>query len=360
MSLKKIAVIGAGNSGYTMAAALTLAGHKVNLYDMPRFKNNLDPVIERGGIELSLVSGLAGRQGFARMDVVTTEIAEAIKGARLIMVTTTTAGQECVAELCAPHLEDGQNIVMPAGHGGSLLFAKIIKRKARNKNVKIAETSSCFFACRRVVSEAKTVIFFYGGGLKKLPISAIPTADTDKVIDELDGVCPVPLLKGTNVLEVGLSTPNVFTHVPGSILNTGWIEATKGRFDMWRDATTPSVLRVYKAVSRERGAIFSAAGWTDRYSFDHFEKTLPNLYGLSGHEHLRTRYITEDVPDGLVCLASLGDMLKVPVPVIKSLITLASEINQTDYFKEGRTMERFGIAGLSADELNHLLNRGVI
>jgi len=357
MDTKKIAVIGAGNMGYSMAADLTLAGHEVNLYEMPRFKDNLDPVIERGGIELSLASGLAGRQGFAKISVLTTEMTEAIRGVRLIMVTTTTAGQQTIAELCAPYLKDGQTIVLPPGHGGSLLFAKILKEKGIKKGVKIAETTSAFYACRRVVGQAKAVIRFYGGGFKRLPISAIPARDTDEVIDELEGVCPIPLLKGRNVLEVGLSTPNIFTHVPANILNTGWIEASKGEFYIWRDGITPSVLRVIEAVSRERGAIFGALGWVDRFTFNHFKNTLPMLHGIVGPKDMRSREITEDVPDGLVCLASLADMIKIPAPVIKSLITLASEINQTDYFKEGRTVECLGISGLSIEELNKLLDQ---
>jgi len=60
----KTAVIGAGHSGYTIAASLVLSGHEIILYDMPRFKQNLDPIIKRGGIELSGVA----EKGFAKID----------------------------------------------------------------------------------------------------------------------------------------------------------------------------------------------------------------------------------------------------------------------------------------------------
>jgi opine dehydrogenase len=53
-------------------------------------------------------------------------------------------------------------------------------------------------------------------------------------------------------------------------------------------------------------------------------------------------------------MASLGEMLGVPTPTIKSLIHLASVIHGRDYWAEGRTVERLGIAGMSVRELRLL------
>jgi glycerol-3-phosphate dehydrogenase len=47
-----------------------------------------------------------------------------------------------------------------------------------------------------------------------------------------------------------------------------------------------------------------------------------------------------DIPMSLVPMASLGEMLGVPTPTIKSLIHLASVIHGRDYWAEGRTAER--------------------
>jgi len=41
----KIAVLGAGNGGYACSADLSLAGYIVNLYELPMFKTNLEPII---------------------------------------------------------------------------------------------------------------------------------------------------------------------------------------------------------------------------------------------------------------------------------------------------------------------------
>jgi opine dehydrogenase len=77
-----------------------------------------------------------------------------------------------------------------------------------------------------------------------------------------------------------------------------------------------------------------------------------------GASIMQHRYITEDIPFGLVTMASLGDMLGVPTPTIKSLITLASVMNQVDYWKEGRTVEKLGISGLNVNELREFVTEG--
>ena len=67
---------------------------------------------------------------------------------------------------------------------------------------------------------------------------------------------------------------------------------------------------------------------------------------------MQHRMITEDCPYILVPLASIGEMIGVPTPVTRALITLASEVNGADYFAEGRNVEHLGISGMSIDQLN--------
>jgi opine dehydrogenase len=55
-----------------------------------------------------------------------------------------------------------------------------------------------------------------------------------------------------------------------------------------------------------------------------------------------SRYISEDVPQGLVLLESLGHKLKVETPVCSALINIASAALGRDLRKEGRTLERLG------------------
>lgn len=55
-----------------------------------------------------------------------------------------------------------------------------------------------------------------------------------------------------------------------------------------------------------------------------------------------SRFITEDVPEGLVLLESLGLMLDVETPTCTGLINIASAALATDFRENARTVELLG------------------
>ena len=94
----KIAVIGAGNGGQTFAGYLSMAGYETSLYDIDVEK--MDTLKKLGGIQME------GRiNGFGKIGCITTDIAEAVKGAEIIMVTTVANAHRTVATSIAPYLE---------------------------------------------------------------------------------------------------------------------------------------------------------------------------------------------------------------------------------------------------------------
>lgn len=345
MDIRRIAVLGAGNGGYAMSADLTLAGYEVRLFE-GKNKENLEPAIRRGGIELT---GIA-RQGFAKISRITTNIAEAISGADVIMIATQSPGHESIAEQCAPHLVDGQIIVILPGNLGSVLFARILKEKGVRKSIKIAETNTFPYAARRVIGEAKVHISQF----LKLHTAAFPARDTDAVLDTVKELYPPLFFPAANVAEVALSNPNYF-HVPICLMNAAVIEKSPDAFYPYSQGASPAVVRIIEAVWRERGAVLKKLGLTDRFPFEwhreFFEKLTPEQAKITGPNNLRHRMISEDCPYGLVPLASIGEMIGVPTPATRALIALASEINGADYYAEGRNVERLGISGLSVKQL---------
>jgi opine dehydrogenase len=79
---------------------------------------------------------------------------------------------------------------------------------------------------------------------------------------------------------------------------------------------------------------------------------------ISGPESVKSRYITEDLPYGLVPIRKIAHQLDVSTPLIDAVIEFASVINQTDYMKEGLSLEELGIAGLTTDALKQVLDEG--
>lgn len=356
--MEKVAVLGAGGMGHTIAADLTLAGFEVHLYEEVKFKENLDHILRNGGIE---VTG-ALRQGFVRFCNVTTDIGKVLEDAEIVLVAVIANRHEKIAELCVPHLKDGQTIVIGPDNGGALVFANIFKRKGVKSDVYIAGLAGSFYGCR-LISPAKVLT---APSPRTKRIAAFPAKNTDKIINKLHKLRgSLDFIPGTNVLETALSTPGIVIHVAGSLLNTGTIEQSGGRYYLFQQGIAPSVLKCMEAVANERLELSKALGYPigPPGLLAKLDKIMgvPELEiprGFLGPTSMQHRYITEDAFAGQTLMVSLGEMLGIPTPVTKALVTLASVINQTDYLREGRTVEKLGISGLSIEQLNSFLYEG--
>jgi opine dehydrogenase len=354
--LEEIAVIGAGHGGHAMAAHLSLSGFSVRFCEMPEFADNLSPAQERGGIELSGALG----EGFARLEVTTTDLAAAIRGASHLFVVTQALGHERVAELCAAHLEAGQSVILFPGSGGTLQFARTLRDRGVGHKVYLAETVTLPYTCR-LRGPAQVTIRNGPGGRE--PIAALPGCDNEAVIETARAAYPT-LTAATHVLEIALYNPNILLHPIGVLFNLGRIEYAQGEFWMYKEGFTPSVLKILDALDEEKMALLRALGvdpmpYQAFYEYRYQGKWADFAIGSSkGPSSAHTRYITEDIPIGMVLWASLGRMLGVPTPTAHSLIQISSVIHGTDYWQAGRTVEKLGLAGMTSDSLARYLIRG--
>ena len=167
MKSLRFAVLGAGAGGQSMAAILAQQGHTVTLSDIDTEKinrlNELGKIVVTGKIEAT---------GSPRL--ITSDIAAAVQDVDVIMVVTTTDGHKDVANKIAPHLKDGQIIILNPGHvGGAMEVAHIIRDIHGCKaNLIIAETNDLMYACR--VSEPG--LPFHSGIKKKIGIATLPAS----------------------------------------------------------------------------------------------------------------------------------------------------------------------------------------
>ncbi len=123
-----VAVLGGGNGGHAVAANLSLAGFKVNFFELPQFADSLERVLRTREIRIEGVS----IDGVTKVNLATTDMEQAIKDAEVIFVITPAFGHKTMAEVCAPFVQDGQIILLMPGSGGTLEFVKIFKeRKVR-------------------------------------------------------------------------------------------------------------------------------------------------------------------------------------------------------------------------------------
>lgn len=357
----KFAVVGAGHGGLAMAGALALKGFAVNLFN--KSFERIKFVKTAGGVNVS-----GAMEGFGRLNVITTDIGEAIDGADVIMVVIPAVGHEYVAEISAPHLTDGQTIVLNPGRtGGALEFRATLSACGATADVIVAEAQTFIFASR-TTGPAQAHIY----GIKNtVPVASLPAVKVEKAIRLLQGAFP-QFVPAENVLKTSFDNIGAIFHPAPTLLNSGRIEATAGNFDYYHEGITPAVASVIEEMDRERMAVAKALGIEPLSAFEWLEaaynatgKTLYDAIqnnegykGLRAPATLQHRYIFEDVPASLVPIASIGDMLGVETKTIKLVISLASAIHGVDYWQKGRTVERLGIAGMTPDNITALVNEG--
>src|SRR5204862_7784327 len=130
----RIAVLGGGNGSFAAAGDMALAGHDVRLWR--RDRTAVESHWAAGSTVV--VKDFRGRHE-AKLALVTSDIAQAVRDAMLILCPAPATAQADIARALAPHLGDGQVVFLPPGTFGSYIFAKTA-REAGPRDVAFAET----------------------------------------------------------------------------------------------------------------------------------------------------------------------------------------------------------------------------
>ncbi len=367
MTIKKIAILGAGNGGCAAAVDLTLRGFEVRLFS--RSESATVELAKLGGIEL-IEDGISKK---AVPYLMSQRLPAVVQEADLIVVTTPAIGHEYLAKGIAGSLHDGQRILLNPGHtGGALHFANSLRQAGCRANVQLCETVTLTYICR-VPQLGKVEVYRRTTNLR---CAAFPGKLTTALVPEIQTVF-ANIIPAVNVLETGFANINAIMHPAGMLGNAGWIEQSGGEFLYYREGITPAIGAWIDAVDRERleivrrlglpplsfVEIFHQAGLTtaearatgSAYQAIHDSEANFRIKAPPALDH---RYIREDVGYGLVPMAEVGKLLGVKTPMMDALITLASTALGVDFRTEGLTLGKMGLEGVSADRLPALLNDG--
>jgi opine dehydrogenase len=372
--MKKVAILGAGNGGMTMAAHLGHEGHEIRLFELPDYAADLGEINTRGGIRISGVE----KDGFGAVAIASSDIKEVLAGAEVIFNPVPAYAYKTFAKIAAPFLEDNQIIVAMGKGGGSLEWMKELQNQGVKKDVILGETNTLLHGCRKI-GPAEVTVF---GVIQENVVAAFPGKHTDLVRNILQSLFPSrDFRRAPNLFESVLLDFNAITHTGPMIANAARIDSgyRKEEFHLFgRDENPPAVCNIIEAIDRERMALAQALDieavplevehTRNKYNPGHAgDQVLPmyesmhteKLENVPGPYSLKARHLTEDIPYGLVTWASLGRMLDVPTPASDAIITLSSILNREDYWKLGRTVDKMGIdPGWSKERLKTYLEEG--
>jgi opine dehydrogenase len=349
-----------------MAAHLALMGFPVTLYN--RTPQNVAAIKTRVGIELKSYEG--GPHGFGELTSVTSNMDEALEQAEIVMIVVPSVAHVDIARNAAPHLRDGQIVVLNPGRtGGAMEFTKVLSDEDCQADVTIAEAETFIYASRSE-GPAESRIFRIKDAV---PLAALPATRTERVLEALEPAYP-QFIDGVNVLHTGLNNMGAVFHPALTLLNAGRIESTMGEFQFYIDGVTPAVGRVLEVLDRERVTVASALGVRARTALEWLKMAYdttgeniaeaihnqPGYRGIMAPRTLRHRYLFEDVPMSLVPMAALGQRYGVSVRGMDSVVRLACFIHRTDYWRRGRTPDKLGIQQWSVGELTRYVDEGVV
>lgn len=349
----KIAVLGAGNGGQAIAGYLAMQGYEVALYDIVEAKIN--ELRTLGGVRLE------GRiQGFGRISCITTDIAEAVRDAEIIMVTTIANAHKAVAHTIAPYLKDGQTVVLNPGRTcGALVFKQALLESGCKVRFYLAEAQTLVYACRIVENGTVNII----GVKDEVLLSALPAADTDYVLSKVTPLYP-SFTKTTNVLRTSLENIGAIFHPCVLLFNAATIERNE-MFWFYRDMTE-QVASFIERFDAERLAVGKAYGidllgvkeWIKVAYKDTVGNTLcermrnnPAYHDIKSPSTIFTRQLTEDIPTGVLPIKELGKAANVETPLLESMIHISEALLGEDLHTNGRNLKNLGIEGKNKQEI---------
>lgn len=360
---RTIAVLGGGHGARTVAADLSLAGHQVRLFEFEEFHDTVAAIFEQQTITI----GGKARNGTATLALATHDLGEAIGSSDAIMVIVPALHHRTYAKALAPCLRDGQNVVLIPGTIGSLEFITEIRARGCTADVTVSELDTLPYATR--ITGPTSVNVFHA--LPAFGVGVFPAVRTTKVLRLMKDLYP-GIVAFRDVLEAGLSNCNPVIHPLGVLMNAGRIEYSRGEFWYYEEGITPATARVMEALDAERLAIgrklglrmpgqsdtLHAVGYGPKGDLWETLKGSKGLTPIKGPTSLANRYVTEDIPIGLVCWSQLGERLGVPTPLMRATIEIGIAVSGVNYWKTGRTLARCGIEGMSARRLCDYVRTG--
>jgi opine dehydrogenase len=362
--MMKVAILGGGSGAHAMAADLALAGHEIRLAELPAFEKGIAAIRALKGITLDGMAPMGGTPGFAPIAMATTDIRAAVLDADLVMVVVPAYGHEAFMRELAVCAAPDQVIVFHSGYFAAPVFARLLAEVGRAGQLLFGETASLIYQARlrwpgRVLIRAAK---------RQMLFATLPAQRTNEALSRIHRAYP-QFVAAQNVFETSTSELGVMVHPVTTLLNLSRIEHN-GPYKSHYYEMTPGVGRVMDAVDAERQAVQRGLGlpgaslpemleaYFGAVGANCYEAILacPNYSTQTTPDSLQHRYLTEDVPFGLVPIAELGSLVGVDTIALRMLIQLAGLVTGEDFYRLGRTAAKMGFEGMSREELLHAVS----
>lgn len=348
----KVSIIGCGNVGVALAADLSIGGHEVSVVKTTQTNTETFEEIRKNGNSLFIKE--EGQYRKAVISKLTYDLSE-IANADVVFVTIQSTYHEHLIKKMSRYLRDEQIVVVICSYMSSCYFKKYCSASPI-----IAETAGPYLEGRVETNDLSgEIVFRVGCRLSRSPMSVSPVERADECMEKLSKLYD-GMTNEYSVIESALLNPNMVLHTVGSIMSIPRIEYSDGVFCMYREAYSrknEATMRIMLSLDEEKKKVLKALGChpVDIFNASSFVgDPVESFYEYSESSDralsptsVRSRYITEDVSQGLVLFESIAKRLGIATPIATSMIDIAGAALGRDFRSEGRTIEKMGVTDLS-------------
>jgi len=350
----RIGILGAGGIGLGAAALLADNGHRPALWS-PSLAENPVAAVEASG-------ALTGRYA---VDVAAT-VADAAVGADAVLVALPGNYHRRVMEAVAPHLRDGQPVLV-SGHlsFGALYLARLLEE--RGVRAPVAAWGTTATTGRRSGPGVVAV----SNVRKQVDVAVIPNGATEGTVALCRALFGDRFRVREGLLAIALSNVNPQNHMAIALCNLTRME----RGESWRQATntTDAVGRLIEALDAERLAIAEAVGVEVRTVRQHFALSFGVEEGpigamsaamaaegkdVAAPATLDTRYVLEDVPFGLYATVRIGELACRPAALHQAGLGIFSALYGRDLAADNDLLPAVGFDQFDMPALQRAAREG--
>ena len=368
MDIKAITICGGGNAAHAMISIIRkhFSG-QLNLFLPYRDEaNHFQKLIDERGF---LTATIGDNKLYGRPDKVSKFAKEVCEDADLILMPLPAFAHEQTILQIVPFLKEEAIIgTIPARSGFEYAALKILKDSKKEK-VKIFGMQTLPWACRIKEYAASVIIL---GSKKAVGMAAFPHKITSELASFLTQVLDLKIEPLPNMLTLTLANIGQIIH-PGIMygLFKGKEKVTyqKETIPLFYQGVTKEIAKTLKAMSDEILRLTKKIKATNKnVNLDHVlglkdwliysyegsivdQRTLQACFNTNdAYQGLRApvkkeddyflpdfqaRYLTEDVPFGLIVIKSIAQLAEVETPVIDEIILTISQWMGKEYLADG-------------------------
>ena len=329
----RVGIAGAGSIAFATAALLHSRGHDAALWS----PSGAGTKTLADNAELQAEGALDGR-----FPVRIARSAAALAANEVLLITVPGYGHKPVMDALVPHIRAGQPVIVSSHLSlGAIYLTEALA--ARGIAAPITAWGTTAVTGRRLAADTVRVNTIRD----EVDLCTVPEVAQEAQLALCADLFGPVFTPRAGLLAIALSNLNPQNHLAIALGNMSRME----RGETWNQGqnVTPNLGRLMERLDDERLAIAARLGLKVKTIFEHFHRSFHVPMGSisamnqamwrqgtggTGPASADSRYVTEDVPYGLVATVILGDLVGVPADLHRAGVRLFSAMYGRDFASE--------------------------